>query len=629
MNHLSTARRTTAAAPFLALLFIGGSSPHAEDALAGGRLGEPAPVVQCQATAPVSQPGNSSRLAMFGPPPTGRPAISTQWVQQQLMQQKPLLPGPHANASNHADLAPDFDEMALGVQDLESNDSGVSASDQMAIEQSAPEYPLLDTSPVEEETSPAKGTTVVSPIQDVWGQIIHTDLPAETTYTDPSSTDLEQYSITEINRPLSGAAWGESDTELREDTNLDSSGPTDFVAQPQPAAIAVEQVAPWLDRNRYLPGPNAKKKPPETPALPQSVVLPSEPRVAEQSEPFREPPDVPYQAPSEDMLTNQAVPPVEPNLGGRSRELEIVARNADILSQGAFELAGKRAYFSARTEFIKSLRLLTEALDAQCGTQSHGFALAAGLQALKESDEFIPRGSNLEADINVPLIASGHSTPVLNDLNDASISPLEARQLYYTYAQEQLAFSIRDEFAGSIALYGLGKLHTVMGDQGAATVPAAEKKAVVFHQAALMAVPQNAMAANEVGVLLAQMGRLEAAREALLHSLRVAPMPDTWHNLSVVHARLGEHELAQMAQGEHVNSKQLAMVRRGNPEAGESISNLPVQLVAPEVLAQASAHEKLARVPDENRSEPTPVASESESVGETHWWTRLPLINRK
>lgn len=624
MNHLSTARRTTAAVPLLALLFIGGSSPHAEDALAGGRLGEPAPVVQCQATAPAPQPGNSSRLAMFGPPPTGRPAISTQRVQQELMQQMPSLPGPHANASKQSDLDPDSDEMVFDVQDLGSSNSDDREGDRTAVEQRQSEYPRLDTSTVVEEASPVKDAT----IQDVWGQIIHTDPPAGENGSEPTPNDLEPFSITEINRP-SDTVWGQSNTELHEDADLETAVPTDVAASPQPPAIAVEQVAPWLDRNRYLPGPNAAKKPPETPALPQSVVLPAEPRVAEQSEPFREPPAVPLQAPDDDLLTNQVVPPVEPNLGGRSRELEIVARNADILSQGAFELAGKRAYFSARTEFIKSLRLLTEALDAQYGTQSHGFALAAGLQALKESDEFIPRGSNLEADINVPLIASGHSTPVLNDLNDPSISPLEARQLYYTYAQEQLAFSIRDEFAGSIALYGLGKLHTVMGDQGAATIPAAETKAVVFHQAALMAVPQNAMAANEVGVLLAQMGRLEASREALLHSLRVAPMPDTWHNLSVVHARLGEHELARMAQGEHVNAKQLAMARRGNPEAGESISNLPVQLVAPEILAQASAHESLARVPDEDRSEPTPVTSESESVGETHWWSRLPLINRK
>ncbi len=626
MNHLSTAKRTTAAVPLLALLFLGGSSPHAEDTFAEGRPGEPAPVIQCRVTVPVPQ-HEPSRLAMFGPPPTGRPAISTQRVQQQLMQHSPTLPGPHANASKSSDVVTDSDQLVLDGQDTGPIESDVHASDQVTVEELPAEAPLLEVEEWEPETS-AGDATVDAPAQDVWGQIVETDLPAEDTSSDVNAPGIDPFPIAEINRP-SDTVWPTPDAEFQESPLPEPPRPTDLAEQPQPAAIAVEQVAPWLERNRYLPGPNAHKKQLETPDVPQAVELPAEPRLAEQSEPLREPPAVPLPAADANMLSDQVEPPVGSASEGRSRELEIVARNADILSQSAFELAGKRAYYSARTEFIKALRLLTEALDAHYSTQSHGFALAAGLQALKESDEFIPHGANLEADINVPLIASGHSTPVLRDANDPSISPLEARQMYYTYAQEQLAFAIRDEFAGSIALYGMGKLHTVMGDQGAATVPAAESKAVVFHQAALMAVPENAMAANEVGVLLAQMGRLEPSRDVLLHSLRVAPMPATWHNLSVVHARLGEHNLAQMARNEHLNAKHLAMARRGNPAAGESVANLPVQWVDPEVLAQASAHDSLARVPNENRREPPPAARESDSAGETHWWSRLPLINRK
>ena len=71
----------------------------------------------------------------------------------------------------------------------------------------------------------------------------------------------------------------------------------------------------------------------------------------------------------------------------------------------------------------------------------------------------------------------------------------------------------------------------------------------LFH-AALAVDSRNARAAHELGVQYAQFGRLEDARRLLVMSVNLAPQPEAWHNLAVVHERLGELELARKARYE-------------------------------------------------------------------------------
>ena len=79
---------------------------------------------------------------------------------------------------------------------------------------------------------------------------------------------------------------------------------------------------------------------------------------------------------------------------------------------------------------------------------------------------------------------------------------------------------------------------------------------MAFHQAALLVDPQNSMAANELGVLLVRFGQLREARQVLRHCIATAPRPEVWHNLAVVHERLGEQELAVLAHNEWQRVKQ-------------------------------------------------------------------------
>ncbi len=225
----------------------------------------------------------------------------------------------------------------------------------------------------------------------------------------------------------------------------------------------------------------------------------------------------------------------------------VTNRAAAMVRHGGL-LADRGAYYSARAEFIQALRSITQALDAQSGTQEHSQALANGLHALSEADDFSPRGSQLEADMDLGSIIASHGTPVLKDANLSTVTPLAALQQYYGYAQQQLTFACGHDPAGSSALFGLGKLTTMM----AARTPEERRlhgpKAVALHQAALQVDARNHLAASELGVLLATFGQYEDAKRVLQHAVEFAPQAENWHNLAVVHERLGEPDMAKRAR---------------------------------------------------------------------------------
>ena len=249
-----------------------------------------------------------------------------------------------------------------------------------------------------------------------------------------------------------------------------------------------------------------------------------------------------------------AQPPMSPALAN-------VVRQAETHTRRGLELGSRRAYFSARAEFIQSLKLLAGALDAEQKVDRHSQALAAGLRALGESDDFVAGESRLSADLNVAAIAAVHRTPVVRDAPQG-ITPLMAQHEYYSYAQQQLGESVEGQPAGSAALSGLGKLYSVMAGDRSVELAAAEPKALTLHQAALVADANNATAANELGVLLARFGRYDDARAWLQHSVALAPEPATWHNLAVVHQQLGQPALAEQAR-----RHQLALQPAGQPNS--------------------------------------------------------------
>jgi len=269
------------------------------------------------------------------------------------------------------------------------------------------------------------------------------------------------------------------------------------------------------------------------------------------------------------------------------REMQLVALEVAKRTRRAFAEANRMALYSARAEFIEALGVIAGAIDTRESTDRHRQALAAGLRALDESDDFVVNGAQLEADLNIAAMVKSHSTPVLQETASKGMSALIARQRYYDYAQQQLTVAAAGQPGASMALFGLGKIYATLGDQSRAHVVEPVPKALVFHQAALETYRGNHLAANEIGVLLARFGRYEEARRSFELSVAVHPEPSTWHNLAVIYEKTGNMAAAANAR------QAVANLSRGGRSATQSKHS--VEWVSPEMFANTSGQEPVPR----------------------------------
>ena len=229
----------------------------------------------------------------------------------------------------------------------------------------------------------------------------------------------------------------------------------------------------------------------------------------------------------------------------RSQALELAARESDLHTQTAFELASRGAYYAARAQFLAAVRIVAQSLDAEHRTTVHSRALSDGLTAMHEARDFAPRASVVETDLDVPAIASRHRTPVLQGPAGRGATPQRALESYFTFAQAKLGVAGGRELAASMAYYGLGKLHAVLADQPGDGSRLARPQAMAFLQASLLVHPRNHLASHELGTLLARANRFEDARAALTHSVSIQPSVTAWRNLAWVYRQSGQNRLAE------------------------------------------------------------------------------------
>lgn len=227
----------------------------------------------------------------------------------------------------------------------------------------------------------------------------------------------------------------------------------------------------------------------------------------------------------------------EDNLSAAVRN---VAGEASQLTNEALKLAGKGAVFSARAKLIAALQLIADARDTKNSTQFHSRALTAGLIALREADDFSHPVGVTAAGSDPVTLAAGHSTPLIKDAQPNAVTRLQALQLYYSYATQQLSAAVAGVPEASMALYYLGRIQPYLGESIDRPAVLAEPKAMAIEQAAVLVDSQNYRAANELGVLLCGCGQLEAARKALAYSASICRRPEVLQNLAIVYKRLGD-----------------------------------------------------------------------------------------
>jgi len=235
-----------------------------------------------------------------------------------------------------------------------------------------------------------------------------------------------------------------------------------------------------------------------------------------------------------------------------------VARLMTTDVQQAFALGRHGALHAARARFIGVMRKVALAKDAQQSTDAHATALAAGLRALEEAEDFVPRGGALDADLDVRTQAASHATPLYHsaaagDATPRWTPPHEAIARYHRYAQHKLARAVGQNQAGSMALHGLGKTYARLAE--IEEKPLAKRSSLTMYRAAVEAHRGNYLAANELGVGLAKAGRYQAARQALEQAVAGGAKSTVYRNLAVVQEKLGQNQLAMAAR---VRADQLA-----------------------------------------------------------------------
>ena len=247
------------------------------------------------------------------------------------------------------------------------------------------------------------------------------------------------------------------------------------------------------------------------------------------------------------VTTSQRSAPVEagPSLPNTPTVAEVSAQVKPSV-QTAYQLARRGALFAAHSQFVDVLRRIARAKDAEADTDVHSRALAEGMRALDEADDFIPAGVQLEDDLDVRALARSHRTPVLHDAQPGSLAH-EAVATYHHWAQQKLGEAVAGEQAGSMVLYGLGKAYSQMAMRGPHDLQA-ERKAMTMYQAALVAHAGNPLAANEMGVLLAQGGHHAEAEKVFTRLVCMAPSATAFHNLAVVQGKLGRTYQAQLSE---------------------------------------------------------------------------------
>jgi tetratricopeptide (TPR) repeat protein len=213
-------------------------------------------------------------------------------------------------------------------------------------------------------------------------------------------------------------------------------------------------------------------------------------------------------------------------------------------------LSRRGAAFAARQEFYSALRIMAQSHDKQLGNVRYTQALRNGIIALKEAEDFVVSDTESQIGLNVGNVIETHATKIISSNDAKKMTAIEAMQHYFAYASHQLARAGGQNVVAAECFYCLGKLHSVQAKLGASPAKLDVAKSLVFHQSAVLADPTNYRSLNELGVLYANSGRFEESKEMLKRSLRFHRLPQAWENLAVVHQRLGEHQLAELANRE-------------------------------------------------------------------------------
>jgi tetratricopeptide (TPR) repeat protein len=264
-------------------------------------------------------------------------------------------------------------------------------------------------------------------------------------------------------------------------------------------------------------------------------------------------------------------------------------------------LSRRGASFAARQEFYAALRVIAESNDKVAGTNECSRALSQAVLAMKEAKDFVSENTESELLMDVSSITETHRSKIIERIEGQSTSPGEAMRIYFDFAQRQLDTAGGRNVVSTEAFYCLGKLHSVTSQSEPAPGRLDVAKAKAYHHAVLMGDEKDYRSANELGVLMVRSGQLQAATEMFKRSLINRPTPQAWHNLAKTHRRLGQEDLAQLAEEE------LALLS-DTPASSGTIRWVPTTTFNAQAPVQIEETDRVASQPDELTTKPKTTA---------------------
>jgi tetratricopeptide (TPR) repeat protein len=273
-------------------------------------------------------------------------------------------------------------------------------------------------------------------------------------------------------------------------------------------------------------------------------------------------------------------------------------------------LARRNAIQLAKQEFFSGLSLLAESADQQEPEAPHLQALREGFLALEEVRDFQASTEMRQSDLAV--IVQKHETPVIRDGHFQTESHSQARQAYLLYAKERIRMALAQQPLAAELLYSAGKLHLAAFEYHRSTDNLDLDRAMTLFECALLSDPAHAKSCNELAVIQAKNRDWLLAKTLLQRAVEREPrFLEAWQNLSKVHQRLGEMDLARLAAAQvEFLSQQLpadstvrmvsnsefvatAAAMDGNSESGEGAANVvPERPSAPVRFGVSSSSNK-------------------------------------
>ncbi|MEM7457408.1 MAG: tetratricopeptide repeat protein [Planctomycetota bacterium] len=285
---------------------------------------------------------------------------------------------------------------------------------------------------------------------------------------------------------------------------------------------------------------------------------------------------------SAEMQLAEGVAAVQGRAAGYAVPDSVAQKAAHHVEYGK-SLARRGATHAARQEFYHAIRLIAQSMDANTGQTRHTDSLRRAIVTLRESTDFHIEDSELQMMANVSVFVEAHTCDVLTVEQASQITSIQALQIYFAAALENLVAASGNHVVSAEALYSLGKLHGTMSRHEMTSEPLDIARSILYHRAALACDESSYRSANELGAMLARSGQAAEAIELFKRSLRIRRTPQAWHNLATVHQRLGQDEFAARARSEHQ--------RMTAPNSAYVAESPAIEWVEPEVFNQSSPWE--------------------------------------